>query len=63
MISNISTIVSMSEEVHGGHHLQAMSATLREQEWRIEVHDRQLRSKIVVVFGMKEDECDGVTHF
>ena len=66
MFSSTSPTVTISEikEVHGGHQLEAVSSTVKEQEQKIELHDRQLRSKNVVVFGMKEDNSqDAVNQF
>jgi hypothetical protein len=66
MFSSTSPTVTISEieEVHGGHQLEAVSSTVKEQERKIELHDRQLRSKNVVVFGLKEDNSqDEVNQF
>ena len=49
---------------HRCHKLEKVVSTMREQERRIELHDRQLRSKNVVILDLdEEDSRDPLSQF
>ena len=58
-LSNASSSLSASKNTHGRLKLEQVASTMREQEKRIKIHDRQLRSKNIVIYGLDEEDSHG----
>ena len=63
-LSSASSSLSALKNPHGRLMLEQVASTMREQEKIIKMHDCQLRSKNIVIYGLdEEDSCGSVSSF